>query len=160
MQIQHEDWRVLVNEAAYSLVREQAPNEIPLYVRTRDRYLADPEGFAAPVVAQDEAMGAGMIEVLQNFSQTLFPLLGPALGAILSAVAAAIATEAPERAVAAVRKLFAKPEPILTQEQLAAVAAEIKLVAARQQQRYNLDPAQTQAVVDAIIARLALAKKS
>ena len=47
MQTDTQEWRVFMNEAAYSLIREQAPNELPLYVKTRDRYFADPAAFTA-----------------------------------------------------------------------------------------------------------------
>lgn len=159
MQLDTETWRILMNEAAYSLIREHAPNELPLYVRTRDSYFSDPESFTAAVSAADDPMGAGAVEMLQSFSQTIFPLLGPALTAILAAVGTTLQAESTARAVAEVRKLFAKPEPILTQAQLEDVAAEIRAAIKRQQRQLQLDAALAEAVGDAIIARLALAKK-
>lgn len=159
MQLDNDTWRMLMNEAAYSLIREHAPNELPLYVRTRDSYFADPESFTASISATDDPMGAGVVEVLQNFSHTVFPLLTPILTALVAAVATALKEEGTTRAVAEVRKLFAKPEPVLTQAQLEDVAAEIRTAIKRQQRQHQLDPALADAVGDAIIARLALAKK-
>jgi hypothetical protein len=34
-----------MNEAAYAIIRENAPQELALYVNTRDRYFADPDNF-------------------------------------------------------------------------------------------------------------------
>jgi len=160
MQLDTPEWRALMNEAAYSLIRDRAPDELPLYVKTRDRYFADPAGFTTPPAPVDRPLGMGAVDVLRTFSTTVFPLLSPILAALITSVAAALQQEVSDRVVAEVRKLFAKPEPILTQAQLAAIAAEIGAVVKDQQQRLNLDPAQSQAVHDAIIARLALAKKT
>ena len=105
-------------------------------------------------------LGWGPVDVLQNFTQTVFPLLPPILTALVTAVSAALQQEATDRIVAEVRKLFAKPEPIFTQAQLETIEAEIKAVVSAKQRQYSLSPAQAQAVRDAIIARLALAKKA
>jgi hypothetical protein len=160
MQIESHEWRALINEAAYGLIREQAPNEIPLYVSTRDRYFADPEAFTERVAPSDEPLGAGELEALQNFSQTVFPLLAPALGAMLTAIGAALQERATEKLVAMARKLFAKPEPILTQEQLEKVAAEVRAAIRAERDRLGLDSERSRDVENAIIARLALAKKA
>jgi len=160
MQSNTPEWHALMNEAAHSLIREQAPDELPLYVKTRDRYFADPASFTAQAATIDRPLGMGTVEVLQNFSQTIFPLLSPILAALATAVATALQQQATDRIVAEVRKLFAKPEPIFTQAQLETIAAEISAVVKARQQQFNLDPAQAQAVRDAIIARLALAKKA
>jgi hypothetical protein len=149
-----------MNEAAYSLIRERAPDELALYVKTRDRYFADPTSFVTPAAPVDRPLGMGAVDMLRNFSVTVFPLLSPILLALVTAVAAALQQEVSDQVVAEVRKLFAKPEPIFTQAQLATIDAEVSAVVKAQQQRLNLDPAQSQAVRDAIIARLALAKKS
>ncbi len=159
MQVDSQEWRALINEAAYGLIREQAPNELPLYVTTRDRYFADPEGFTRPAPVSDEPLGAGEIEALQSFSQTVFPLLAPALGAMLTALGAALQEGVTEKLVAMVRKLFAKPEPILTQEQLEKVAAEVRAALRAERDRLGLDKERSRDVENAIIARLALAKK-
>jgi hypothetical protein len=160
MQSNTPEWRMLINEAAYSLIREQAPDELPVYLKTRDRYFADPAGFTAQASSIDRPLGIGPVEVLQTFSTTIFPLLTPILVAIATAVAAALQQEASDHIVAEVRKLFAKPEPILTQAQLDAIAVEIGTVVRARQKQLDLDPTQAQAVSDAIIARLALAKKA
>jgi len=160
MQSNTPEWRALMNEAAYSLIRKQAPDELPLYIKTRDRYFADPAGFTAQASTIDRPLGMGAVEALQTFSVTVFPLLAPMLTAIATAVAAAFQQEATDHIVAEVRKLFAKPEPIFTQAQLDTIAAEISAVVRARQKQLALDPAQAQAVRDAIIARLALAKKA
>ncbi len=149
-----------MNEAAYSLIQEQAPDELPLYVRTRDRYFADPTGFTADVAMVDRPLGMGEVAALQTFSQTVFPLLGPILATLFAAVAAALQQEATEQIVARVRRLFGRPEPMFTQAQLETIAAEVTTVIEAQQQQFNLDPTQVQAVKDAVLARLALAKKA
>jgi hypothetical protein len=160
MQSNTPEWRALINEAAYSLIREQVPDELPLYIKIRDRYFADPAGFIAQASSIDRPLGMGPVEALQTFSVTVFPLLAPILAAIATAVAAALQQEASEQIVAEVRKLFAKPEPILTQAQLDTIAAEIRAVVRVRQKQLGLDPTQAQAVSDAIIVRLALAKKA
>ncbi len=90
MQPNTPEWRGLMNEVAYSLIREQAPGELALYTKTRDRYFADPAGFTVLATTADRPLGMGGVEALQNFSQTVFPLLTPILAAIATAVAAAL----------------------------------------------------------------------
>ena len=160
MQTDTQEWRMFINEAAYSLIREQAPDELPLYVKTRDRYFADPVSFTAPAATVDRPLGMGSVELLYNFSQTVFPLLGPLVSALVAALAASLQQEASAAIVERVRKLFTKPEPIFTQPQLETIAATISTVIKAQQEQLNLDPAQTQAIKNALIARLALAKAS
>jgi hypothetical protein len=158
MQTDTQEWRVFMNEAAYSLIREQAPDELPLYVKMRDRYFADPAAFTAPPESVDRPLGMGAVELLHTFSQTVFPLLGPLVAALVASVSVSLQQEATDAVVEKVRKLFTKPEPAFTQPQLETIAATIKAVIKIQQPQLGLDPAQAKAVEHALIARLALAK--
>jgi hypothetical protein len=160
MQPDTQEWRVFMNEVAYSLIREQAPDELPLYVRTRDRYFADPAAFTAQPEGVDRPLGMGAVELLHTFSQTVFPLLGPLVSALVAAVSVSLQQEASDAIVEKVRKLFTKPEPAFTQPQLETIAATIRSVIKGQQEQLSLDPAQARAVEHALIARLALAKTS
>lgn len=158
MQTDTQEWRVFMNEAAYSLIREQAPDELPLYVKTRDRYFADPAAFTAQAESVDRPLGMGAVELLHTFSQTVFPLLGPLVAALVAAVSVSLQQEATDAVVEKVRKLFTKPEPAFTQSQLETIATTISAVINDTQAQLNLDPAQARAVEHALIARLALAK--
>lgn len=158
MQTDTQEWRVFMNEAAYSLIREQAPDELPLYVKMRDRYFADPVAFTAQPESVDRPLGMGAVELLHTFSQTVFPLLGPLVTALVAAMSVSLQQEATDAVVEKVRKLFTKPEPAFTQSQLETIAATISAVITIQQPQLNLDPAQAKAVEHALIARLALAK--
>ena len=160
MQTDTQEWRMFMNEAAYSLIREQAPEELPLYVKTRDSYFADPVAFIAQPESVDRPLGMGAVEMLHTFSQTVFPLLGPLVSAIAAAVATSLQQEVTDAIVEKVRKLFTKPEPAFTQPQLETIAATIRAVVKISQPQLNLDPAQARAVEHALIARLALAKTS
>src|SRR5690348_11746477 len=103
MQTDTQDWRVFMNDAAYSLIREQAPEELPLYVKTRDRYFADPATFNAQPESVDRPLGMGSVELLHTFSQTVFPLIGPLVSALVAAVAASLQQEATDAIVEKVR---------------------------------------------------------
>lgn len=159
MQTNTHEWRTLVNEAAYSLIREQASNELPLYVSMRDRYFADPAGFTAAADTVDRPLGIGTVEIVHTFSQAVFPLLASMLPALTTAVAAALQKEVTDQLIDEVRKLFTKPEPIFSQAQLEAISNEISAIVKEQQNQRSLSPAQADAVRNAVIARLALAKK-
>jgi hypothetical protein len=158
MQTDTQEWRVFMNEAAYSLIREHAPNELPLYMKTRDRYFADPAGFTAPAANVDRPLGMGAVELVHTFSQTVFPLIGPLVSAIAAAVATSLQQEVTDAIVEKVRKLFTRPEPAFTQPQLETIATTIRAVIKAQQPQLSLDPAQAKAVEHMLIARLALAK--
>ncbi|NTU78157.1 MAG: hypothetical protein HGA45_01935 [Chloroflexales bacterium] len=158
MQTDTQEWRMFMNEAAYSLIREQAPNELPLYVKTRDRYFADPAGFTAQPESVDRPLGMGSVEMIHTFSQTVFPLIGPMVSAIAATVATSLHQEVTDAIVEKVRKLFTKPEPAFTQPQLETIATTISAVIKIQQPQLRLDPAQAKAVETMLIARLALAK--
>lgn len=160
MQTDTQEWRTFMNEAAYSLIREQAPDELPLYVKTRDRYFADPAAFTAQPESVDRPLGMGTVELLHTFSQTIFPLIGPLVSALVAAVSVSLQQEATDAVVEKVRKLFTKPEPAFTQPQLETIAATIRAVIKAQQAQLSLDPAQAKAVENMLVARLALAKTS
>lgn len=158
MQTDTPEWRALLNEVAYSLIREQAPEELPLYTRTRDRYFADPSGFTSQPTSVDRPLGMGATELVQLFTTSVFPLLTPVLVAIATSVATSLQQDVTEQIIAKVRSIFAQPEPLFTQAQLEAIEAEVGAVIRSQQKQLKLEPAQAQAVKLAIVARLALAK--
>jgi hypothetical protein len=149
--------RSLINEAAYRLISAQAPQELPLYVATRDRYFADPEAFTRQGEAEDRPLGFGSADVVEAFSYVVFPLLVPTLSYLVS-VAKEFQEQTAQRAVEWVRDLFSKtpdPQPLLTQEQLAAVDRIIQ----EEYPRLGLRPKQVQAFQNALMRLLALATK-
>ncbi len=156
-----QEGRILLNEVAYGLIQENAPDELPLYVTTRDRYLANPEKFGQPVEVEDEALGFGSAMVIETFSQTLFPVLTPILGAIVAQAALAFKKEGGKAAADWVRSLFtdSKPQPVFTQAQIEVIQKELDTIANKEARRLGLKKVQVLTVSNAIMARLALAKK-
>lgn len=154
--------RELLNEAAYRLVSEQAPAELPLYVAARDRYLADPQGAALQAEATDRPLGFGAATAVQTLVQAVFPLLVPALTYVLQKAVEALKEETTEQIVARVKALFGKtprPQPIFDQKALRAIEAEIARLIEHDAVTLSLDEAQVERIKHALIARLALAAK-
>jgi hypothetical protein len=159
--------RTLLNEAAYAIVRQEAPEELPLYVSLRDRYLADPESLTGVSMPQDEALGFGSAVALQTLTQVLFPLLAPILLHIVTQAAAALQDEGGKRAAEWVRGWFsassdapevqASPEPLFTQAQLHLIRIEIAQIAEREGGRLGVGKYRIARIQDALLARLALA---
>ena len=162
MLIDTQEGKVLINEVAYNLISREAPEELPLYVTTRNQYFADPEKFVQPVKPEDDELGFGATIVFETFTQLVFPLVTPILSYLLEQVAEAIQEEGAKQAVNWVRSLFKeqpKASPIFTQEQLQVIAVTIQNIANTEAERLGLDTEQAQTVSDSVIARLALAKK-
>ena len=159
--------RLLLNKAAYAIVRQEAPEELPLYASLRDRYFADPESFAEIARPQDEALGFGSAVALQTLTQALLPLLAPMLLHIVAQAAAALQDEGGKRAAEWVRGRFrassdapeapAGPEPLFTQAQLHLIRREIAQIAEREGGRLGVGKHRIARIQDALLARLALA---
>jgi hypothetical protein len=162
-----QEGRLLLNEAAYSILRREAPEELPAYVLLRDRYLADPQGFARPCPGRDEALGFGSAAAVQTLTQALFPLLAPMLLHIVTQAALALQDEGGKRAAAWVRGLFqepgsrtaaqAAPQPQFSQAQLNAIRLELAQIAENEGRRLGIARHKVARVQDALLARLALA---
>ena len=152
--------KILVNEVAYRIIGENAPQELPLYVSARDQYFADPEKFTQAVEAEDEELGFGATIAVKTLTKAVFPILTPILSYILDQVAEALAEEGSERAAEWVRSLFkdTKPKSVFTQTQLEVIASTIQKIAETEADRLGLEISQAQTVSDAVVARLALAK--
>jgi hypothetical protein len=155
-----QEGKALINEAAYQIIVGNAPQELPLYVTTRDQYFADPEKFTQSVEAEDEELGFGATIAVQTLTQAVFPILTPILAYILDKVAGALQKEGGERAADWVSSLFkdTKPKPVFTQTQLEVIASAIQEIARTEADRLGLETSQARTVSDAVIARLALAK--
>ena len=154
--------RILLNEAAYRLISENAPEELPIYVETRDRYLANPEGFTQQNVDEDEVLGIGEVAAVKTFAKVVFPIIAPMLKYLVEKVTEVFEEEVGEKAVKWVRELFSpkvQPQPIFTQDDLGVIIATLNHIAATESGRLNLESNQVLAVRDAVIAKLVLAKK-
>lgn len=156
-----QEGRTLINEVAYRLVSENAPEELPLYVTTRDRYFDDPEGFGQPDEAEDEALGFGAAAAVETFTRVLFPVIAPVLAHVVGEVTKALKDEGGKKAVDWVRDLFTspKPQPVFTQAELAEIQEQIQSIADKEARRLGLKKSQVLGISDAIIAKLALAQK-
>jgi hypothetical protein len=151
----------LLNAVAYRLVVEQAPEELPIYIETRDQFLADPEGLIRPSQSADEVLGIGEVTIVKTFTRVLFPILTPMLQFLLVKVTEAFQEELGEEAVDWVKKLFdpkQPPQPIFTQTELEVIATTLQQIAQSEAKRLGLEEHQAYAVRDALITRLALAK--
>jgi hypothetical protein len=158
--------RLLLNEVAYAIVYQEAPEELPMYVHLRDHYLADPEGFLYSE-SRDEALGFGVVVELQTLTEALFPILAPVLLHIVTQAALALQDEGGERAADWVRGWFrasndatgleAAPEPLFSQAQLDKINTEIAQIAEREGGRLGIGRQRIARVQEALIARLALA---
>lgn len=155
-----QEGKVLINEAAYQIIAISAPQELPLYVTTRDKYFANPEKFVETVEAEDEELGFGATVVVQTLTQAVFPILTPVLAFVLEKATEALQKEGGERAADWVSSLFkdTKPKPVFTQAQLEVIASTIQQIAETEAVRLGLETSQARTVSDSVIARLALAK--
>lgn len=153
---------MLLNEVAYQLVVETAPEELPLYVETRDRFLADPEGFTRSSQSTDEVLGIGEVAVITTFTAVVLPVVASVLNYVVEQVMEALQDELSEEAVQWVRGLFSQsvaPKPIFTQEQLDVIATTIREIATTEAERLGVEVNQASIISDRIIVQLVLAKK-
>lgn len=105
-----QEGRQLINEVAFRLIKEKAPQELPLYVDTRNKYFADPEKFSQPSEGEDEPAGAGEIIAVSTFTKIVFPIITPILAFLLGEVAKEfykhLTEKATEKAIRWVINLF------------------------------------------------------
>jgi hypothetical protein len=151
----------LLNEAAYRLVSELAPEEIPVYVDIRNQYFANPEEFIQSSTGDDEVLGIGEVVAVKTITKVVLPLLTPILNYLLDVVTETAQEELGDEAAAWIKRLFTPdqpPQPIFEQAELEIIAATIQDLASSEADRLGLDAHQAQTVSDAVIARLALAK--
>ena len=155
-----QEGKVLINEVAYRIVGEKAPQELPLYVTSRNEYFADPKRFTEVVEAEDEPLGIGATIAVTMLTKAVFPILNPILSYLLDAVAEALKEEGAEQASNWIRSLFkdTTPKPVFTQEQLEVIASTIQTIAHTEAERLGIEQSQARTVSDAVIARLALTK--
>jgi len=159
------DERLLINQAAYMIIGENAPQELPLYVNTRDRYFANPGDFLKPQESQDETLGFGGGATISTFSQVVFPVLAPILALLVNEAAKAFGKDAGAKTVSWVGSLFGKKEanekpealPMFSPKQLAVIEQQINTIAENETRRLGLKKAKVMIVRDAVIAKLALA---
>lgn len=152
-----DEGRMLLNDAAYTLVRDYASDELPLYVATRDNYFAHPTDFGQLQTGEHE-LDFGVGEMILTFTGVVFPLLAPILTYLVAEVAATLKTEVGKTLMDQVRALFKKPQPIFSVVQLRKIEREITLIADTEATRLNLSSAQVQAFKNALIKHLALAE--
>lgn len=157
--------RSLLNEAAYSILCQEAPEELSAYVLLRDRYLTDPDGFARGRRAQDEALGFGGMLATQTLTQALLPLLSAMLLHIVTQATVALQDETGKRAANWVRSWFqrpsrqaaiqAVPRPQFTPAQLAAIRLKLIEIGNTEGRRLGISSHKITLVQHALLARLA-----
>lgn len=163
MLIETESGRYLINEFAYQMITEYAPQEIPLYVDMRDQYFADPDKYAQPTQAQDEALAFGSIQAVETFSFFVFPIITQILTHIINEAQNALKDEVGNKAVQWVRSLVnsqERPKPIFSHNQLATIEEEIDNIINSESKRLGIRKKQAYAIKNAVITRLALAVES
>jgi hypothetical protein len=156
------DGRHLVNEFAYQLVVESAPQELPLYVTMRDRYFADPAHYLQTPVDGDEALAFGPTEVVETFTYIVFPIVTALLAHIVNQASEKFKEDGGQSAVEWLRSLAKRqkqPRPIFTQAQLAAISQEMDYLIDQETRRLGVHKSQAYAIKNALIARLTLATK-
>lgn len=160
--------RELVNEVAFRIVKEYAPEERPLYVKTRDEYFTDPDQFfqsRQPKGNEETPLDMGEIIVIGTLAEAVFPVVVSVLSYIAIEVGKALTGKASEEvskeAVQWTKSLFVEPEkkPLFTQEQLEEIAKAIQEIAQSEARVQGIEMIKATTVSDSVIARLALAKK-
>jgi hypothetical protein len=158
----------LVNEVAFRIVKEHAPDERPLYVKTRDEYFAAPDQFFKSRQSKEYVetpLDMGEIIILRTLAEAVFPVVVSVLSYIAIEVGKALtgkaSEELSERAVQWTKRLFVEPEkkPLFTQEQLEEIAKTIQEIAQSEARVQGIEMVKAMTVSDSVIARLALAKK-
>jgi hypothetical protein len=160
--------RELVNEVAFRIMKEYAPEEKPLYVKTRDEYFADPNQFLKsrkPTEHVETPLDMGEIIVLGTLAEAVFPVVVSVLSYIAIEVGKALTGKASEElskeAVQWTKGLFVEPKkkPLFTQEQLEEIAKTIQEIAQSEARIQGIEMVKATTVSDSVIARLTLAKK-
>jgi len=165
MLIDTREGRALLNEAAYAILRREAPEELSAYVLLRDRYLADPDDFTRGRQARDEALGFGGMLATQTLTQALLPLLAAMLLHVVTQATLALQDETGKRAAAWVHSWFrrpagqapsqAVPQPQFTPAQLTAIRLELTRIAEQEGRRLGIAKTKVTLVQHALLARLA-----
>jgi hypothetical protein len=163
MLINTQEGRQLINEAAYAVMRQEAPQELPMYVTIRDQYFADPERFVESQHPEDEALGFGGVALTSSLSQVVFPVVTAILVHVVNEAAKAMKDEGGKRAADWVRCLFAseakkdepQAQPLFTAAQLEVIKREIQQIAEMESRRIGVSKRSISRVSDAVIARLA-----
>lgn len=158
-----ETGRHLINESAYYLVVECAPQEAPIFVELRDKYLKDPKAYSKPALVDDDPLAFGIQNVEETFVYIVFPLLNALLGYIAKQVKANLNETSIENAMQWLRSLFqpdARVVPLLSQAQLIQIEVEIDALIEQEVRRLGVKKNSATIIKNAVMARLALAKKN
>jgi len=158
-----QEGRQLINEAAYAVIRQEAPQELPMYVTIRDQYFADPERFIESQHPEDEALGFGGVALASSLSQIVFPILTAILVHVVNEAAKTMKDEGGTKAADWVRSLFTsetkkdapQAQPLFTPAQLEVIKREIQQIADVEARRIGVSKRNISRVSDAVIARLA-----
>lgn len=102
--------KALLNEVAYRLISEQAPDELPLYVAARDSFFADPVAFSRPPRGADHPMAAVGPDWAQTVTVVALPVLAAVLPIILARAGAALQAQS-ERLLDWAKELLASKAP-------------------------------------------------
>lgn len=160
-----QEGRGLINEVAYRIVSENAPNERPLYVGIRDKYFADPEQLFKPSESVKNPLDMGEIIVLGTLTEVILPVVVSILSYVAIEVGKAltgkVSGELSQEAVQWTKSLFSEPikKPLFTQEQLEVIARTIQDITQSEARVQGIELIKVTPVSDSVIARLALAKK-
>ena len=148
----------LINTVAYAIISEQAPAELTFYVEIRDRYFANPNTFLESAVDEDNPLGFGNGIAIGMLSAAVFPLIAPLLKLLVEEVVKAFGKNAGSEAMTWVESLFSNEKPVkeqvFTAQQLKRIKKEFDIIAKNEASRLQLQPAEVQAVRDAMIVRL------
>ena len=155
-----QEGRQLLNEAAYAIIKERAPNELPLYVDIRDSYLEDPEHFLDTPEASDEALDLGIALTAVTFSYAAFVLLTPMLTVLVTELVKALGGQVGENIGDWLCDLFRGDTPPKAMPfsplQLQQIQAELTQIGNEEAGRLGLSPVHVLAVRDALVSRLAV----
>jgi hypothetical protein len=160
----------LFNEAAFIIITEQAPEELPFFVPLRDRYLSDPESYLRMRTDGKMPLAFGSAEILQYVSIAVFPVLSSLLGWLVPHVAEKLAEASAEKlgeagttnAIAWLRPMFGrepKAQPLFTTEELRAIAKHLNRIADREAADLGLTPHDVALIRDTLISRLSLTER-
>ncbi|MAU01869.1 MAG: hypothetical protein CL608_32430 [Anaerolineaceae bacterium] len=156
----NEQGRALINSAAYAIISEKAPHELPLYVSYRDSYFANPKLFLETPQTKDEALGFGTSIHLEAFSQVVFPILSTMLTLLIQEAVKAMGKDTGTSAVKWLQGLFDKKPndkaPTFTSKQLAEIKKELDKIADKESRCLNIKKPEIEIIRDALLARLAL----
>lgn len=158
----------LVNEVAFRIMKEYAPEERPSYERTRDKYFTAPNQFLKsrqPKNNVQNPLDMGGSVVIITLTEAIFPIVVSILSYIALEVGKALTDKASEElskeAIEWTKSIFTKSEkkPLFTQEQLEEIDKAIREIAQSRAAAEGIEMVKVTQIRDYLIARLALAKK-